>query len=108
MQKICGSSMAALDPKSISQGDRQAIMKQVIDAKSAIYSRDITHRDWFPRNIMITVISDAGLASKEQRTVAVDFGKVQFGRSRQPMTPSESENILPGTISARYCVGIFC
>ncbi|EER36676.1 conserved hypothetical protein [Histoplasma capsulatum H143] len=90
---IPGDSMQDLDPTRFLQAERQAIMKELIDAESRLYTYDVQHRDLFPRNVLI--LGRPGLESRP--IVIVDFGTSVVGRSRFPGIPEEEQRYLPGT-----------
>lgn len=94
IQKIHGITMNKLDPKdpSLSQHQRQAIMKGIIDIESEIYKNDIQHFDIHPRNV---IVKDPFSSSPE--VTIIDFGYVLFGRSLDPEELEEEQAMLPGT-----------
>lgn len=70
--------MHQMTPAQIAQGERQAIMKAVIDAESVIYTHDVLHRDLHPRNILVHGTPE------QPRVFILDFGKCMLWRARDP------------------------
>ncbi|KAI9674981.1 MAG: hypothetical protein M1817_001387 [Caeruleum heppii] len=78
---VSGVCMRDLDPRELSQPQRQTIMKTIIDAESEIYMHGVIHRDLHPRNFLLSIDNERGDVN---RIVFVDFGN------------SDVRRILPG------------
>lgn len=76
---IPGHSMREMEPKSLSQYDRQGIMKRLIDFDTMLYSRNIVYVDKHPRIIILT--TPELRQPKHRRIVFIDFGCVRFRRN---------------------------
>lgn len=83
--------MSRLEARRFSTEERQEIMKQIIEAESALYAKDVLHEDLRPRNILI---ERSGLG--RVRVVIIDFGKSVIGRSRNPSNSEEESQWFPG------------
>ncbi|KAE8149797.1 hypothetical protein BDV25DRAFT_122114 [Aspergillus avenaceus] len=91
VEKISGSSMDRLDISRYSRFLRQRYLKEIIDAESALYTKDICHRDLCPCNVMFTIPRQ-----RNRPVVIIDFGFVDFGRSRKPSDPEIENAWFPG------------
>ncbi|KAM5446380.1 hypothetical protein MaudCBS49596_006639 [Microsporum audouinii] len=94
IELVQGVPMRKLDPKDVSQQQRQQIMKGIIDAETAVFTRGMLHCDTFPRNIIIN--SDPG---SNRRVVLIDF---DLSRPvLEPFVPAELISLicLPGPAS---------
>ncbi|KAM5441981.1 hypothetical protein MferCBS31731_002810 [Microsporum ferrugineum] len=94
IELVQGVPMRKLDPKDMSQQQRQQIMKRIIDAETAVFTRGMLHCDTFPRNIIIN--SDPG---SNRRVVLIDF---DLSRPvLEPFVPAELISLicLPGPAS---------
>lgn len=91
IERVNGLPMSRLEPKRFSTEERQDIMKQIVEAESALYAKDVFHEDLCPRNILIEW---SGL--ERVRVVIIDFGKSVIGRSRNPSNSEEESQWFPG------------
>ena len=86
MENVPGISMQNLRPSNFTKSERQAIMKAIIDSETALYNRNIVHRDIHPRNILV-------LPQPARKVVLVDFG---LSRTSRSPFPEWEERYLPG------------
>ncbi|PWY88292.1 hypothetical protein BO70DRAFT_420007 [Aspergillus heteromorphus CBS 117.55] len=91
IEKINGISMDRLNPESFTTEQRQTILKEIVDAESLLYERDVWHEDLYPRNVIIECSGKAVV-----RVTVVDLGKSVIGRSRNPLDRDEEQRYLPG------------
>jgi serine/threonine protein kinase len=89
IENVPGISMQNLSPSNFTKSERQAIMKTIIDSETALYNRDIVHRDIHPRNILILSQS----SDHARNVVLVDFG---LSRTSRCPFPEWEEKHLPG------------
>jgi serine/threonine protein kinase len=78
IENIPGISMQNLSPSNFIKSERQMIMKAIIDSETALYNRDIVHRDIHPGNILILSSDHA------RKVVLVDFGLSRTSRCPFP------------------------
>ncbi|KAE8153641.1 hypothetical protein BDV25DRAFT_168625 [Aspergillus avenaceus] len=88
---INGPSMNQLKPTDFSRQERQEIMKQIVDAESSLYTKNVSHEDLRPQNVVLDRSSSKGL-----RVVIIDLGKSVIGRSRNPSDSQLENRYLPG------------
>jgi hypothetical protein len=50
IENVSGISMQNLNPSNFTKSERQGIMKAIIDSETALYNREIVHRDIYPRS----------------------------------------------------------
>jgi hypothetical protein len=92
IEQIDGLFMDRLDPRKYSREERQEIMKQIINGESSVYTKNVSHEDLRPQNVII----ESG-DIRTCRVVLVDLGKSVIGRSRNPHDKKEEQRYLPGT-----------
>jgi serine/threonine protein kinase len=80
IENVPGISMQNLSPSNFTKSERQAIMKALIDSETALYNREIVHRDIHPRNILVLPQP----SDHARKVVLVDFGLARTSRSPFP------------------------
>jgi hypothetical protein len=53
MEHVRGCALRDLDPRHFSQGARQAIIGDIIDAETAVFAAGVYHRDLYPRKVLV-------------------------------------------------------
>ncbi|PGH13439.1 hypothetical protein AJ80_06308 [Polytolypa hystricis UAMH7299] len=81
LEFVPGTCMVDLDPSKFTQSERQAIMKEVIDAETTIYIHDVAHNDIHPRNVILVSFPPFDQA---RNIVLVDFGVAWVNRVTFP------------------------
>ncbi|KAK2748568.1 hypothetical protein FQN57_000703 [Myotisia sp. PD_48] len=81
IESVQGRQMDNLDRSNLSQSQRQSIMKQIIDFETTICSRNMQHRDLYPRNVMVNW--------KNMHVTFIDFAHVEVVNPDDH--PSQSE-----------------
>src|SRR2546423_12654125 len=89
IENVPGISMQNLSPSNFTTAERQVITKAVIDSETALYNRDIVHRDIHPRNVLIL----SQPSDHARKVVLVDFG---LSRTSRCPFPEWEEKHLPG------------
>src|SRR5271168_2955192 len=89
IEYVPGIDMQNLSPSNFTKSERQAIMKAIIDSETALYNRDIVHRDIHPRNVLIL----SQPSDHARKVVLVDFG---LSRTSRSPFPEWEERYLPG------------
>jgi serine/threonine protein kinase len=82
MELIDGICMYDLDPKPLSEEERNTIITRVLEAEAQVFHHGVCHRDLHPRNIIISPHpspSDLSV-TPEARIVLVDFNIAQVER----------------------------
>lgn len=92
IERIHGMPMDDLDPRA-PKGERQRILKQIVDAECSFYNRNVIHEDLYPRNILIKY--EGG--QRKPKVVIVDLGWLVFGRTRNAENIEEEKRHLSGT-----------
>ncbi|GKZ36520.1 hypothetical protein AbraIFM66950_007638 [Aspergillus brasiliensis] len=91
IEQVNGLPMSPLDPKEFSTEERQTILKQIIDGESALFAKDVCHRDLCPRNIVIERSGPGRV-----RAIIIDLGSSVIGRSRNPLDSAQESRWFPG------------
>lgn len=93
LERIYGVPMREIEHRTLSREERQEFLKQIIDVECPLYTRNLVHRNFRPRNIMVIKDGDQTAA----RIILLDFGQVEFGRSRNPDDRQQERRRLPGS-----------
>ncbi|PWY70855.1 hypothetical protein BO94DRAFT_438154, partial [Aspergillus sclerotioniger CBS 115572] len=93
IELVDGCTMNTLDPKSLSQLVRKAIMEQIITVESRVYEIGVDHFNTYPRNVLIEGLE---MGPSRVHIKLVDFGHAKIGRSPHPEQIPES-HYLGGT-----------
>ncbi|KAF7586893.1 hypothetical protein BBP40_008042 [Aspergillus hancockii] len=91
IERVNGLSMDRLNPEEFSKEERQEIMKQIVDAESALYTKDVLHRDLCPLNVVVKQSDRTSL-----QIVLIDLGKSVIRRSPNQFDSEQEKQWLPG------------
>ncbi|KAL3261939.1 hypothetical protein ABHI18_003301 [Aspergillus niger] len=94
IEYINGMPMSQLIPGTFTRQQRQSILRQIVDAESALYAKDILLRDFHQRNIVIepNEVKEGGGV----RAVIIDQGLSTIGRTWRPWDKEYEDQWFPG------------